>query len=76
MSEHTPDSTGSTAESATVTELAIERQARNKAARNADNRRFDHVKVARLKAAIAAGTYEIDHHRVAQKFIDHERNGA
>lgn len=43
--------------------------------RKPGNRRFDHEKVARLKAAIAAGEYEIDHESVARRFIEHERNG-
>jgi len=38
------------------------------------NRRFDAEKVARIKAAIAAGEYEIDASRVADKFIEHDRN--
>lgn len=38
------------------------------------NRRFDAVKVARIKAAIAAGEYNIDPKRVADKFIEHDRN--
>jgi len=38
------------------------------------NRRFDAVKVARIKAAIAAGEYKIDAGRVADKFIEHDRN--
>lgn len=39
------------------------------------NRRFDAEKVARLKAEIAEGRYEIDPSRVADRFIEHERNG-
>ena len=39
------------------------------------NRRFDAEKVARLKAAIADGRYSIDASRVADRFIEHERNG-
>ncbi len=38
------------------------------------NRRFDTEKVARIKAAIAAGEYKIDASRVADKFIEHDRN--
>lgn len=38
------------------------------------NRRFDAEKVARIKAAIAAGEYKIDPTRVADKFIEHDRN--
>jgi len=34
------------------------------------NRRFDAEKVARIKAAIAAGEYKIDASRVADKFIE------
>ena len=46
------------------------------AARRRDpaNRRFDAVKVERLKREIAAGSYEIDHWSVADRFIEHERN--
>jgi len=39
-----------------------------------ENRTFDAEKVARIKAAIAAGEYEIDPARVADKFIEHDRN--
>lgn len=59
---------------ATVTDLDDARRARSSSARKESNRRFDHVKVARLKAEIAAGTYVINPHRVADKFIEHERN--
>ena len=38
------------------------------------NRRFDAEKVARIKAAIAAGEYDIDPTRIANKFIEHDRN--
>jgi len=38
------------------------------------NRRFDKEKVERIKAEIAEGRYKIDHARVADKFIEHERN--
>ena len=37
------------------------------------NRKIDHEKVAKLKAEIEAGTYEIDAARIADKFI--ERDG-
>lgn len=37
------------------------------------NRRFDHSKVERIKSELAEGTYVIDHFRVADKFIEHER---
>jgi len=37
------------------------------------NRRFDTEKVERIKAAIAAGEYEINYLQVADKFIEHER---
>ena len=37
------------------------------------NRRFDKVKVARLKSEIANGDYEINYLNVADKFIEHER---
>ena len=42
--------------------------------RDPANRRFDAVKVARLKREIAEGSYEIDHWSVADRFIEHERN--
>lgn len=45
-----------------------------KASSEHGNRRFDAEKVARIKAAIAAGEYEIDPTRVADKFIEHDRN--
>lgn len=38
------------------------------------NRTFDAEKVARIKAAIAAGEYKIDPSRIADKFIEHDRN--
>lgn len=38
------------------------------------NRRFDREKVERIKAELAAGSYKIDPMRVADKFIEHERN--
>ncbi len=41
---------------------------------NAKNRRFDKEKVAKLKAAIADGSYQINASRIADKFIEHERN--
>ena len=37
------------------------------------NRRFDQVKVDRVKAEIASGRYQIDYLQVADKFIEHER---
>ncbi len=37
------------------------------------NRRFDKVKVERIKNEIARGEYEIDFLHVADKFIEHER---
>ncbi|NND92440.1 MAG: flagellar biosynthesis anti-sigma factor FlgM [Granulosicoccus sp.] len=37
------------------------------------NRRFDKVKVERIKAAIAKGEYRINYLQVADKFIEHER---
>lgn len=39
------------------------------------NRRFDKVKVERIKAEIANGDYEINYLRVADRFIEHERFG-
>jgi anti-sigma28 factor (negative regulator of flagellin synthesis) len=39
------------------------------------NRRFDKVKVARIKAALANGEYRINYLNVADKFIEHERFG-
>jgi len=38
------------------------------------NRRFDAEKVARIKAEIAAGEYKINPSRIADKFIEHDRN--
>ncbi len=61
---------------ATVTDLNAARESRKRKPRKAANRRFDHEKVARLKAAIEAGTYEIDYLSVADRFIEHERNAA
>jgi len=72
--------------SATVTDLATARRTRTRATdatpspaakpvgRRPANRRFDAEKVARLKAAIAEGRYKIDPGRVADRFIEHERN--
>ncbi len=37
------------------------------------NRRFDKVKVDRIKEEIARGDYSIDYLQVADKFIEHER---
>ena len=42
--------------------------------RDPANRRFDAVKVERLKREIAQGRYEIDPFSVADRFIEHERN--
>jgi anti-sigma28 factor (negative regulator of flagellin synthesis) len=39
------------------------------------NRRFDKVKVERIKAELADDSYEIDYLRLADKFIEHERFG-
>ena len=61
-----------------VTDIAAAREARG--AENPTevdvpkNRRFDKDKVARLKAAIADGSYKIDPSSIANKFIEHERN--
>lgn len=44
-----------------------------KAKRKVGNRRFDTVKVERIKAEIARGEYKIDSLHVADKFIEHER---
>ena len=40
--------------------------------KSTSNRRFDHEKVASIKAAIANGTYTIDAQRIADKFIEKE----
>ena len=37
------------------------------------NRRFDEVKVERIKAQIARGEYQVNYLQVADKFIEHER---
>ena len=42
--------------------------------RDPANRRFDAVKVERLRREIAQGRYEIDPFSVADRFIEHERN--
>jgi len=68
--------------SGTVTNLADVRQAKAEADKDAEpthaelhgNRRFDAEKVARIKAAIAAGEYKINPESIAGKFIEHERN--
>lgn len=39
------------------------------------NRRFDKVKVERIKAELADESYEINYLRIADKFIEHERFG-
>ncbi len=63
-----------------VTDIAAAREARNTGTDADDavnvpkNRRFDKEKVARLKAAIADGSYKIDPSSIANKFIEHERN--
>ncbi len=66
-----------------VTNIAEARESRNAKVVSAStvekddphkNRRFDAEKVARIKAEIAAGQYIIDSSRVADKFIEHERN--
>lgn len=36
------------------------------------NRKFDHTKVAKLKAEIEAGNYTIDAARIADKFVERE----
>ena len=54
-----------------VTDLDAARQRKR---RNPANRRFDAVKVARLKEEIRVGSYAIDHYSVADRFIEHERN--
>lgn len=40
--------------------------------KKASNRKFDHEKVASIKAAIASGTYQINAQRIADKFIEQE----
>jgi flagellar biosynthesis anti-sigma factor FlgM len=37
------------------------------------NRRFDKMKVERIKSELADGSYEVDFLRLADKFIEHER---
>ncbi len=44
-----------------------------KAKPKVSNRRFDKIKVERLKSEIANGEYQIDYLNVADKFIEHER---
>ncbi len=65
-----------TAQADNVTDIAAARQARSTTdkAKAPKNRRFDAEKVARLKAAIADGSYQIDSASIANKFIEHERN--
>ena len=65
-----------TANADNVTNIAAARQARSTTddAKVPKNRRFDQEKVARLKAAIADGSYQIDPSSIANKFIEHERN--
>ncbi len=57
-------------------DLAFERSGDPEPAKPAKNgnRRFDREKVERIKAELAEGTYKIDPMRVADKFIEHERN--
>jgi len=64
------------AETSNVTDIAAARQARNTSDETQipKNRRFDAEKVARIKAAIADGSYKIDASSIANKFIEHERN--
>ncbi len=62
-----------------VTDLAAARQTKEARAKTDEievpkNRRFDKEKVARLKAAIADGSYQINPARIVDKFIEHERN--
>lgn len=64
-----------------VTDIAAARQARSSTDNDTEyktevpkNRRFDKEKVARLKAAIADGSYKIDPSSIANKFIEHDRN--
>ncbi len=62
-----------------VTDIAAARQSKDASSTSdkpkvAKNRRFDTEKVARLKAAIKDGSYQIDPSRIADKFIEHERN--
>ena len=40
--------------------------------RGPSNRKFDHEKVAKLKAEIEAGNYKIDAARIADKFVERE----
>ena len=76
--------------SATVTDLAAVRESRARdpleesgeaegaprpTRRKPANRRFDKEKVERLKAEISEGRYVIDASSVADRFIEHERNG-
>ncbi len=62
-----------------VTDLATARRAKVakqsvKISKPPSNRRFNKEKVERLKAAIADGSYQINPSRIADKFIEHERN--
>ena len=59
---------------ATNDPVAVAKAKPKPARRKPGNRRFDQEKVDRLKAEIADGSYEIDPVRVADKFIEHERN--
>ena len=47
-------------------------QTKAKKAKKSGTRKFNHEKVAAIKAAIANGTYTIDPQRVADKFIEQE----
>ena len=60
------------AQAGTGTEAGPPKAARRR--RDPANRRFDAVKVERLRREIAEGRYEIDPFSVADRFIEHERN--
>ena len=77
-------SSSSTKLAAAIDEVELPTHAPQKADAKADkptpkakpkvsNRRFDKVKVERLKSEIANGEYQIDYLNVADKFIEHER---
>lgn len=77
-----------TATKSNVTNLADVRAAKDQAMQEASgfvaeadtienehgNRKFDAAKVARIKAAIASGEYQVDPSRIADRFIEHDRN--